>query len=63
MRQRKHTKQWELQAEVNNAVRICKTREEHKKKGEGRDKHSLDGKLLSVWSQRGVESLERNFYM
>lgn len=32
MRQRKHTKQWELQAEVNNAVRICKTREEHKKK-------------------------------
>jgi len=31
---RKHTKQWELQAEVNSVVRICKTREEHKKERE-----------------------------
>ena len=33
-----------------------------KREREGKDKHSLAGKLLSVQRQRGVESLERNFY-
>lgn len=31
---RKHTKQRVLQAQVNSVVRICKTREEHKKERE-----------------------------
>lgn len=53
---RKDTKQWELQAEVNSVVRICKTREEHKKEREKEGTNILW--LESYWVFRAKEELK-----
>lgn len=62
MRQRKHTKQWELQAEVNSVVRICKTREEHKKKRGRRKGQTFSGwKVIECLEPKGSVKLGKEF--
>lgn len=50
--EREQTKQWEPQTEVNSVSEYAKqgkdTQKKREKEREGRDKHSLAGKLLSV---------------